>query len=151
MTIALFLVGRCWKQCFWHHSEREGAGNTVSGITPNGKVLETLFLALLQSGRRWKRCFWHYSERKGAGNNVSDITPNGKVLETLFPASLQPGRCRKQCFCVLSKGSGKGNNVVVTKRSVLTTKAHYFMSSPSAGNSAKPFISCRILSRRVNI
>ncbi len=151
MTIALFLAGRCWKRCFRHYSERKGAGNAVSGITPNGKVLETLFLASFRTGRGWKHCFRHHSNRKGAGNAVSGTTPNGKVLETLFLASLQSGRCWKQCFCVLSKGSGKGNNVSVTKQSVLTTKAHYFMSSPSAGNSAKPFISCRILSRRVNI
>ncbi len=121
MMTATFLVGRRWKRCFWHYSERKDAGNAVSGITPNGKTLETLFLALLRTERRWKRCFWHYSEREDAGNTVSCITPNGKVLETLFLRSIQREWERKRCDWPVPAEYINGNNVVVTKQSVSTT------------------------------
>ncbi len=101
MPETLFLTslqtGRYWKRCFLHHSRREDTGNTVSCITPNGKMLETAFLASLQTGRYWKRCFWHHSKRKDTGNSVSGITPNGKMQETVFLCSVQREWKRKQC------------------------------------------------------
>ncbi len=139
MMTAPFLVGICQKQCFLHYSKRRDAGNSVSCITPNGKMLETVFLALLQMERCWKQCFLHYSKWKDAGNSVSCITPNGKMLETVFLALLQMERCWKQCFCVLSRWSEKennvtslfrresinGNNVVTTRQSILTTETAF--------------------------
>ncbi len=101
MPETLFLTSlqteRCRKHCFLHHSKRKGAGNTVSCITPSGKILETLFLALLQTERCRKRCFWHHSKRKDTGNSVSGITPNGKMQETVFLCSVQREWKRKQC------------------------------------------------------
>ncbi len=121
MITAPFLVGRCRKRCFLHYSNREDAGNAISGITTNGKTLETLFPALLRTGRRWKRCFLHYSNRKDAGNTVSCTTPNGKTLETQFLRSIQREWERKRCDWPVPAEYINGNNVVVTKQSVSTT------------------------------